>query len=468
MKSLDSTQLLPLPTWTDPRVHLLDDLWLLAIFAILCAAGVPWLLSSLSVQVGPALLGLLALAAIHVGFTMLTAPVPGINRGRERALAVLHAIGVVVVAVIWHFVGGVHNPAFLLVFVLPVTGAIFLSRWQPYAIAILAMLAVAGVALADSPELRWYATGLAPQAASGWLTRFFGGASGASQPFPGFYAPPAYFLVLLEVFAVLMVACAFAAEYLGTVFERLHTDLAAARAEAGRGQELWTSLIDEMPVPAVLVDTRTLQVVSESAELATLCVDGAPAVGRKLSEAIRFSYPEIVEELINGTGGMADKVVLHRGSELFLGRIRVQHIPYKGRRLALIFIEEMTVAFAIRAALDVAEQAILIVDSQDRVLAFNKPAQALFSATRVGADAAALLAQPDAPSRWWEPGLAGRRKMQMRIVPRLFQVTSTAVALPGEQERLSVIAFLPVARAETLDIAALGARQPGASLPRTR
>jgi PAS domain-containing protein len=466
MKSLESTQLLPLPTWTDPRVHLLDDLWLLAILAILAAAGVPWLLSSLTLQVGAALLGLLALAAIHIGFTLLTAPAPGIHRGRKHALAVLHALGVVVMAVIWHYVGGVHNPAFLVVFALPVIGAIFLSRWQPYAIAVLAMLAVAGVALADSPELRWYASGLAPAAAR--LTGLFGGATGATQPFPGFYAPPGYFLVLLEVFAVLMVACAFAAEYLGSVFDRLHTDLAAARAEAGRGQELWTSLIEELPLPAVLVDTRTLQVVSESGELARVSVDGAPAVGRKLTEAIQFSYPEIVEDLVNGTGGMAEKVVLHRGSELLLARTRVQHIPYKGRRLALILIEEMTVPFAIRAALDVAEQAIVIVDSQDRVLAFNKPALALFSATRVGADASALLAQPEAGPRWWEPGLTGRRKMQMRIVPRLFQVTSTAIALPGEQERLCVIAFLPVARAETLDIAALGARAPGASLPRKR
>ncbi|MGA7537296.1 MAG: hypothetical protein WBW93_00870 [Steroidobacteraceae bacterium] len=466
MKSLDSTQLLPLPTWTDPRVHLLDDLWLLAIFAILCAAGVPWLLSSFAIQVGAALLGLLALAAIHIGFTILTAPAPGINRGRKRALTVLHALGVVVVAVIWHYAGSVHDPAFLLVFVLPVTGAIFLSRWQPYAIAVLAILAVAAVALADSPELRWYASGLAPQAAG--LSRLFGDATGAGQPFSGFYAPPRYFLVLLEVFAVLMVACAFAAEYLGTVFDRLHTDVATARAEAGRGQELWTNLIEELPLPAVLVDTRTLQVVSESGELATVSTDGAPAAGRKLTEAIHFSYPEIVEELVNGTGGMAEKVVLHRGGELLLACIRVQHVPYKGRHLALVLVEEMTVAFAVRAALDVAEQAVLILDSQDRVLAFNKPARALFAATRRGADASALLAQPEAPARWWEPGLTGRRKMQMRIVPRLFQVTSTAVPLPGEQERLCVIAFLPVARAETQDIVALGARLPGASLPRTR
>jgi PAS domain-containing protein len=466
MKSLDSTQLLPMPTWTDPRVHLLDDLWLLAIFAILFAGGLPWLVSSFDIHVGAALLALLGLAAIHTGFTLLTAPAPGINSGRKRALAVLHAIGVLLVALIWHYAGGIHNPAFLVVFVLPVVGAIFLSRWQPYAMAILAVVAVMAVALLESPELRWYASGLTPWAAT--LTRRFGGAIAASEPFPGFYAPPRYFLVLLEVFAVLMVGCAFAAEYLGTVFDRMHADLTAARVEAERGQQLWSSIIEELPLPAALVDARTLQVMSASAELAALCADGAPPVGRKLQEAIQFSYPEIVEELVTGTDGAAQHVVLHRGKELTLARIRVQHIAYKGKRLALILIEELTESFAVRAALDAAEQAILVLDSQDRVLAFNRPAHALFSAARVGEEATRLLAQPESPPRWWEPGLTGRRKMHVRILPRLFQVTSTSIALPGEEERLCVIAFLPVARAETLDGPLFGARLPGASLPRTR
>ena len=236
----------------------------------------PWLVSSLDIRLGPALLGLLGLAAIHVGFTLLTAPAPGINRGRKLALTVLHAVGVVVIAVMWHYVGGIHNPAFLLVFVLPVVGAIFLSRWQPYAIAILAILAVAAVALsrvagAALVRERTRAAGCAAQSPLRRRGR------ARPQPFPGFYAPPGYFLVMLEVFAVLMVACAFAAEYLGTVYDRLHTDLAAARSEVGRGRELWANLIEELPLPALLVDCRTLQVVSESAELTTLTIEGAPA-----------------------------------------------------------------------------------------------------------------------------------------------------------------------------------------------
>jgi PAS domain-containing protein len=468
MNSLEATQLLPAPTWTDPRVHLLDDLWLLTIFAILFAAGVPWLASSFEIDIGAALLGLLALTAIHVAFTILAAPGKSLPAGRRRTLTLLHAIGVVVVGLVWHFAGGLQNPAFLIVFVLPVTGAIFLSRWQPYLVGVLAILAAGAVALSEAPELRWYVRGLDPAAA--WLTGLFGRpAAEAATPFPGFYAPTGYFLVLLEVFAILMVACAFAAEYLGSVFDRLHAHVTDARAEVERAQELWATLIEELPLPAVLVDASSLQVIAESAALATLsCTEGAPAAGRKLAEVVRFSYPGIVEELVSGSGGTAQHVALRAGSELRLARVRVQHLAYKGRRLALILLEETLESFAARAALDAAEQAVLVIDAQDCVVAFNKPALALFSGARVGADASRLLSQPDTPPRWWEPGLTGRRKMHLRLLPRIFQVTSTAISVPGEEERIVVVAFLPVARAEIQEIAQLGLPAGQSSLSGSR
>ncbi|HTW37777.1 MAG TPA: PAS domain-containing protein [Steroidobacteraceae bacterium] len=468
MKSLEATQLLPAPAWSDPRVHLLDDLWLLTIFAILFVAGVPWLVSSFELQIGAALIGLLALTAIHVAFTMLAAPSKALHPGRRRALALLHAVGVVIVGLVWHYAGGLQNPAFLIVFVLPVIGAIFLSRWQPYVVAVLAIVVAAAVAASEAPELRWYVSGLDP--AGAWLSGLFGRpAAEAATPFPGFYAPTGYFLVLLEVFAILMVACAFAAEYLGTVFDRLHAHVTGARADAERAQELWASLIEELPLPAVLVDASSLQIVAESAAFATVsCTEGAPASGRKLSEAVRFSYPDIVEELVKGTGGAAEHLVLRPAGELRVAGIRVQHLAHRGRRLALILIEETTQSFAVRAALDAAEQAILVIDAGDRVLAFNKPALALFSGTRVGSDASSLLSQPQAPPRWWEPGLTGRRKMHLRILPRIFQVTSTAIALPGEEERIVVVAFLPVARAEAQEIAQLGVAPANAPLARPR
>ena len=450
--SLDATQMLPAPVWEDPRVHLLDDIWLLTLFVITLAVGVPWFISALDVEVGAAMLGLLALAGIHVAFTALAARVHALTPWRRRGLGALHAAGVILVALIWHYAGGLQNPMFLLVFALPVTGAIFLSRWQPYFMAAVATLAVAAIALIEAPELRWYASGL--NATGAWAAALLASfASELRAPFPGFYAPTGYFIVLLEVFAVLVFACAAAAEYVGTVVDRLYAHVTSARGEAERAQELWLGLVEGLPVPALLVDANTLQIICVSDRLEpTFCSSGTPpAVGGQLLETIQFSYPEIIQELVTGIGGSARNVVVRVGPDLHVTSVHVQHVSHHGRRLALVLIESATEEFHLRSALDNAEQAVLVIDSGARVLALNKPALSLFPNARVGADACELLAQPDTVPRWWEQGLAGRRKMHLRILPRVFQVTSSVVAVPGEEERIHIVAFLPVARADSLD-----------------
>jgi len=447
MSAPESTQVMPLPVWDDPRVHLLDDVWLLTIFAILIAVGVPWFVSALEVQLVGAAVGVLVLAAVHVAFTALAAPAQP-NPWRRRALGLLHATGVIVVAAVWQFAGGLQNPMFLFVFALPIIGATFLSRWHPYLMGIVCIIAVGAAALTQSAELRWYAGGLGPTGA--WLAALASrGSFGSDTPFPGFYAPTGYFMVLLEVFAILVLACAVAAEHLGTIFDRLYAHIAVARAEAQRGQELWIGLIEHLPGPAVLVDASTLQVVCASEALgAVLAQEPAAVVGRNLFEAIPFSYPEILQELISGPGGSARNVAIHREGYTALTEVRAQPIAHRGRRFAVLLLQDMTEPFAVRAALDAAEYATLVIDAGARVLAFNRPAGALFEGTQTGADATRLMPQPGAPDQWWLPGIAGRRKMHVRIGPRLYQVTSTAVGLPGEEDPLYVVTFLPVGRME--------------------
>jgi hypothetical protein len=152
---------------------------------------------------------------------------------------------------------------FLMVFALPVVGAIFLSRWHPYLIAAVSVIAVAVVALIQAPELRWYASGLL--GSDTWLVRLFGNQSSVPQPsFSGFYAPSSYLIVLFEVFSILLFGCAVAAEYVGTIFERLNAHIVMARTEAERGQEMWAGLIERLPLPALLIDPDTLRVVASS------------------------------------------------------------------------------------------------------------------------------------------------------------------------------------------------------------
>src|SRR5882724_1133918 len=205
----------------------------MTIVAILVATGVPWFASGFEVNIGMASWGLLALGGLHVAFTMLAYPARIHGRWRDRTLTLLDILGVILIAFIWQHVGALQNPMFLFVFALPVVGAIFLSRWHPYLIAAISIIAVAVVALSQAPELRWYAS------------------------------------VLLEVFAILLLACAVAAEYVGTIFERLNAHIVMARTEAERGQEMWAGLIERLPLPALLIDPDSMRIVASS-EFATI------------------------------------------------------------------------------------------------------------------------------------------------------------------------------------------------------
>jgi hypothetical protein len=440
--------MLPRPTWADPRVHLLDDVWLLTIVAILVATAVPWFLSGFEVELGAATWGLLALGAIHVAFTTIGGKTRAHTLWRRRGLAALHLAGVAGVGFIWQHTGGLQNPVFLCIFALPVIGAIFVSDWHPYFTAVIAIVVVTLVALGQVPELRWYAEGLS--GAGPWLTHLFGEPSaGTGAPFLGFYAPARYYVVLLEVFAIVLIACAVAAEYLGTIFERLYALVSLAHAEAEGGQELWTGLIEQLPVSAFLVDVDTLQVVCAS-ELASrkFCNDDAPVSGRGLFDAVRFSYPDVVQELIRGADGVAEQAIIRVADEVRVAQVRVRHVAQLGHRFALVLVEDTTEAFCIRAALDTAEHAAVILDARGRVCAFNKPASWLFAGMAVGLDATGLLAPGPEGGQWWDPGVAGRRKRHIEIAPWVYQVTASAVALPAEEERMYVVAFLPVGKAE--------------------
>lgn len=457
--NIGDTQVIAAPTWTDPRIHLLDDTWLLTIFAILLGTVVPWLVSALQINFVAACLGLLALGAVHIAFTVIGKPA----RVGERhlVLSLLHIAGIIVVGFIWLNAGGLQNPAFLIVFALPVVGAIFLSRWQPYLMAIIAIAVAGVVALAQAPELRWYVPGLNVVGSS--LAAILG-QQGSASTFPGFYAPSAYYAVMLQVFAILVLACAVAAEYLSTIFERLHTHVDIARAEAERGQEFWTTLIEAMPFPALLIDSDTLQVVCASTR-ADRFHDHESVSGRPLFEVVRFSYPEMVQEAIAGSGGVVPLSMIKVADRLRATEVQVRHLTQTGRRFALVVIHDKTEEFTAHAALDVSGQAMLVIDSQGRLLSFNKPAQALFAALDKDTDASTLLSLGGMPPRWWEPGLTGRRKMHIEIGPRVYQVTCSATPLPGEDERIYVVAFLPMGRA-ALDRSDLTASSQFADAPK--
>jgi hypothetical protein len=390
-------------------------------------------------------LGLLALAMIHVGFAVVAARMAPRLERRTRLLTTLHLLGVVTVAFIWQRAGGLQNPLFLTVFVLPVIGAVFISRWQGYVTAALSVVLVALMASGQAPSALappWHLPGL--RAAAEWLSSAGSLSGGAGRPFAAFYAPAGYYAVLLQVFAVAAFGCAVAAEYLRTVYDRLNAQVAMARSETLRSQGLWSALIEELPLPAALIDADTHEILSASVLAAGKWgTRGEAIAGREFFEVVQFSYPEAIETLINGRDGVEPLCMVRMGGQLLATEVRVRHLAQNGRRLALVSVSDRTEGFCVGAALDAAEHAALVVDARGCVLALNKPARAVFPEARAGGQLSTLVPQAGAGVVWWDPGLSRCKKMHLTVTRRVYRVTATAVALPGEEERLYVVAFAP-------------------------
>ncbi len=462
---LDSTSVLtpalPSPEWSESQARFLEDTWLLTLFAVLLATAFPWFVSSFNIDFAAASWALLALGATYVALTVVANLKTLGAPARRRALAVLHAVGVICVGFLWLRSGGLQNPVFLLAFVLPVVGASALSRWQPYTTAVLAVLVALGVALMQAPELRWYAGGV--QSLDRWLSGLAGAngqGAAANNVFPGFYVPVSYDVVLLEVFAILILACAVAAESLGNAYGKVQEHLRVAQGEAARSQDMWTRLVLELPLPALLIEAETRRIVLTSKRLTPFWPDDEVLVGRDLFESIRFAYPERLLELIDGSGGVAAAVVVHAGEELRISKINVRHVVLEGRRLALMLLEDTTDAYCRSAALDAEEHAVVVINARGRVVTANKAASGLFPEASAGSDAQRALSRANGSAiRWWEPGLMGRRRMHVALLHRTYLTTCTAVALPGEEEALYVVAFTALLPSEAVAEYLVGAQR---------
>jgi hypothetical protein len=232
---------------------------------------------------------------------------------------------------------------------------------------------------------------------------------------------------------------------------------------------LWSTLIERLPLPALLVEPHSLRILAYSDTALKFLASGESSIdGRKLFSVARFSFADLVQDMIAGAKSEPALIAMHIDDELRLTQVSVLQVLHKRRRLALLTLEDVTQVFCLKAALDSSEFAALVVDAAGNIRAFNKPATELFGDIASGTNAEQLLAHTVAGLPWWESGLDGRRKMHIDVGSRIHEVTSTEIPVPGEEQRLYSVALLPVALAAPLDRAAEPAvplRRPEKRLP---
>jgi hypothetical protein len=171
-----------------------------------------------------------------------------------------------------------------------------------------------------------------------------------------------------------------------------------------------------------------------------------------LFETLQFSYPEVVEELIAGEGGVARPCMIRVADRLRATEVRVQHLSHADRRVALVIVTDVTESLCMNAALDAADHAFLVLDAKERVLGFNKPTHGLWAEADIGMGAGPLLSKLGYSKGSWAPGLSGRRKSYAEIRGRVYEVRISSIALPGEADCVYAVAVTPlaVAPAESL------------------
>jgi len=87
MNDSHGTQLLPALLWRDPRIHPLDDTWLLTIFTILPAIALPRFVSGVDIDFAATAVGLLGLGPSTSASRLVQ------SRDPQSASAHAHALG---------------------------------------------------------------------------------------------------------------------------------------------------------------------------------------------------------------------------------------------------------------------------------------------------------------------------------------------------------------------------------------
>ena len=418
------------------RTQVLDDGWLLMLLAAALSVGVPWFLRNANVDLGPVSWAVFIYGLAYLAFSRGLEQLTG-TRARMHALTLMQMAAVVFVAFLWHLAGSLQNPLFLMLFALPVAAAgCVLPGARPYLLAALSVACATLVALGNAPQLRWYMTQLGIPVDAIPAALLIGGA----RPFTGVEMPAAYLFLLLVTFAILIFAVALLSQSVASLLRGVYARLDAATRALAQAHALAHHVIEALPHPTVLVYADTRMIAGASASFrARIGLDAGALEDKTLFDAVAFTHPEVVAALIAaGQPGEAPLVPYATGGELRLARVRVAPVEHDGTRYACLGFEDVAESLFQKAALEAVPDPILVVGGGGRVDYFNAAAAALFEELEPGADAAATLAQDDAPD-WWVLGPRLQRERPVTVRGRPHLARCTALALPGLPARATVV-----------------------------
>lgn len=395
----------------------------------------PWFVGALEIDLGTVALTLAVGAAVLAALSAATDRLPG-TRFDVLALHGQNLVGILLLTFVWHLAGGTRNPLPLVPFLLPVLALAALGRRRDVLLlASASIVLVSGVAVCDSPELRWYLlqVGLPLDTVFRSLPVEL---PGRGDPFPSASMTPSGEAVVLELFAVLLVSAALLARSVSSRRAELVERLSLSRDPESRS--VFQSALRSSSVPSALIVAESAEILDVSRSFANqMLLPSGGAGGRTLFDVVSFRDRPGVERLLARGSGELPFAAYSVGAESRVARLLAQRVGHAGREYVLVSLVDRDELFHVWRAFEAADEGLLLV-AGETLVASNEAASRLLGDLHFGMDVGPLLASASAPSRFWWREIPASG-MAIELSGRKLLARSRSVPSPGEPPALLLV-----------------------------
>ena len=433
------------------RKRMLDTSWIVCWVSLLAVLAVPWFLNVLPIDLGKAAWFVFGSAVVYLIVGALTNRLPN-HAAVVAAMRVMPLLSMVLMGALWHLVGGLANPVFLIAFVLPiiVSSSTTVSR-HAHVSALASILVVVAIAMAESPELRWYLIGDTPWAQT-FLTALSGMLPARADVFPEIRPSPAYQFTILTTFSVTQLLVAFLATPVAALLRRLDNRIQMSQHRLSEAQGLFHAVLSAEPEPSAIVYADSYQLVQASDSFfKRMLVRPEEIAGKRLFDIVKFDQPESVVDALSAPSGDLAFAVYRLDHEVRIANLSFHRTEHQGVGYIYIGWKELTELFYLQAGFDAIEDPLIVIGADRRLYYSNRTARELFGALYFGMliDPTSVLGRvlEDQRSVPADPDDEQGRQM---IEGRPYTVQCVSAPLPGEAGACTIVWLHCVTKEEAL------------------
>jgi hypothetical protein len=429
------------------RKRIFDAAWVLSLVFLVLALAVPWGLGIVDLNFVKLTRDVFIFT---LAFAFLAWATDRLPRATPMVVAIytMQTLGIGFMAYLWALVGGIHNPGFLLFFVLTmIASSLIMLSWQPYLSAVLSVTSVWVVALHQSHELQWYVTQL------GWPSSWVQALRSlplpdSSAPFAGSSTSPASQFTLLIIFSAVQIALAVVSTSMAGLLLRLYARVRSYTDLSEEARGLFQAVLRAATEPTVVAYADNFQILYASDSFfERMLVRPDEVAGKSLFDVVKCEGREKVEAKLAEGKGDIPFLRLHVGQEMLIANVRFYRTEHRGSGYLNVIFHEITDLYYFGSAFDSIGDPLLLVGDDERLLYANMAGRELFGELYFGKDMKTLLRQYRLVTTTLADTAADTRKVTIEGQPYLLSVSTAQLGDNGKRCWVFWLSSLPVKNA---------------------